>query len=242
MAVAIVTGASSGIGLEISKMLVSQLYVVFGLARDFNKCDYQHENFFKIACDVSVPMSLEASITDILDRSPSINVLVNNAGVGYFGPHETLSSAELFEMVQTNLFAPLLLTKFLLRRLKESGGFVINIASAAALYPHRMGCAYSATKAGLLQFGESLFDEVRKASVKVCTICPDMTSDTKFYDRASFRYDTHKECHIDPSCIAEAVKSVLSQRDGTVQTLVVIKPGRVGIVHKGRSNEPKKNE
>ncbi len=186
---------------------------------------------------MSNPKSLESCVAEILRQTKSVDVLVNNAGVGYFGPHETLSSAQLLEMVQTNLVAPLLLTRLLLKSLKESEGFIFNIASTAALTPHRMGSAYSATKAGLLQFGESLFEEVRKASVKVCTICPDMTSDTAFYEQASFQYDSSPLTHLEPSCVANAVMTVLSQRNGTAMTLVVVKPQRVGILPKNRTSK-----
>ena len=135
-------------------------------------------------------------------------------------------------MVQTNLTAPMVLSKLALRHLREARGHIINIASSAALYPHRFGCAYAATKAGLLCFGESLFDEVRKSGVKVSSICPDMTFGTEFYKDAPFQPGEDAECRIDPSCAAEAVRAVLAQRDGTVQTLTVLRPQRIGIAHK----------
>jgi hypothetical protein len=234
MAVAIVTGASSGIGLEIARMLVAQSYTVWGIARNFSNCDLEDENFIRTVCDLTDIPALESTTNRILSQSKSLDVLVNNAGVGYFGPHETLSTAHIIQMVQTNLTAPLVLSKLVLRHLQAGRGFIINIASTAALYPHRFGCAYAATKAGLLQFGESLFDEARKAGVKVCTVCPDMASGTNFFDNASFQNDESTDCHIDKVCVAEAVRAILSQRDGTVQTKIVLRPQRVGIAHKSR--------
>lgn len=232
MAVAIVTGASSGLGLEISKMLVRERYTVRALARDFSRTDFANERFLPMSCDVSDLKSLQATFDEIVAGEKTVDVLVNNAGIGHFGPHETLSAASIAKMVQTNLTAPMVLTHLALRRLQQSRGFVINIASTAALYPHRFGCAYAAAKAGLYQFGESLFDEVRKVGVKVCTICPDMVEGTEFYDEASFETDADPDCHLAPADVAEVVRGILTARKGTVQTLVVLKPQRVGIARK----------
>lgn len=239
MAVAIVTGASSGIGEAVSEMLLAQSWTVWGIARDFSKCDINHENFIKTVCDVTDPAHLSSSVRKILDRAKTLDVLVNNAGVGCFGPHETLDVFRLAEMVETNLTAPMVLSKLVLRHLRESRGHIINIASSAALYPHRFGCAYAATKAGLLHFGESLFDEVRKSGVKVSTICPDMSRGTEFYKDAPFHPEEDAQCRIEPGCAAEAVRSILSQRDGTVQTLVVLRPQRVGVARKRKSRADK---
>ncbi len=232
MDLAVVTGASSGIGLEIAKMLVEQSYVVRALARDFSSCDFAHERFVPVPCDVSDRTALEYAYKAVDADARPLRVLVNNAGMGLFGPHETLAVEKIDQMVRTNLTAPLMLTKLALRALQQSKGTIVNIASTAALYPHRFGCAYAAVKAGLLQFGESLFDEVRKSGVKVCTVCPDMTAGTNFYDNASFAPDAAPDCHIEPSCVADAVREILGRREGTVQSLVVLRPQRVGVSRK----------
>ena len=88
-------------------------------------------------------------------------------------------------MVRTNLIAPMVLTRATLRHLEASRGYVVNIASTAALNPGPFGAAYGATKAGLHQFGQALFSEVRKSGVRVVTLYPDMTR-TPFYDHADF--------------------------------------------------------
>ena len=232
MDLALVTGASSGIGLAIAEMLIDRSYVVYGFARDFSNCDFTHEHFFPTVCDVSDSRALEAAFGKISAAPEPLRVLVNSAGIGIFGPHETLSLKQIDEMVRTNLTAPLQLTKLALRALKENRGVLVNIASSAALSPHRLGCAYGAVKAGLLHFGESLFEEVRKSGVRVCTVCPDMTADTGFYNDASFAPSDEPDCHITASCVADAVWNILARRDGTVQTLTVLKPQRIGISHK----------
>jgi short-subunit dehydrogenase len=184
-----------------------------------------------VGCDVTDTAVLVERAKAVLQEAGGLDVLVNNAGVGFFGPHETVSPDRLERMVRTNLLAPMVLTHAVLRHLKQSRGWIINIASTAALHPGRFGCAYAATKAGLHQFGLSLFDEVRKSGVRVVTIYPDMTR-TSFYDRADFAPHDEPDCYITPACVAEAVAQALSQREGTVVTQLVIRPQRVQVDRK----------
>lgn len=231
MGVALVSGASSGIGLSVVRKLVDLEYTVYGLARDFTKTQYDHERFIPVVCDLTDRAGLESEVKALLKREKRLSVLVNNAGVGFFGPHETISPAKIEQMVQTNLLAPLTLTQMTLRHLKDTKGWVINIASMSALQPGRFGCAYAATKAGLHQFGISLFDEVRRSGIRVVTLYPDLTQ-TPFYNHADFRPHDDPECYITPECVADAVGQVLCQREGTVITQMVIRPQRLQVERK----------
>ncbi|MFT9486595.1 MAG: SDR family oxidoreductase [Tepidibacillus sp.] len=222
---AIVTGASTGIGLAITKKLNQMNVLVYGLARDFSKTDYQHEHFQKIVCDVTNTKQLVEVTKQIKDEENEIYILVNNAGVGYFGPHETLSPKQIETMIATNLQAPLILSNLLLRELRKSKGYIINISSITAKKSSTFGCAYAATKAGLTHFGISLFDEIRKSGVKVVTIHPDMTQ-TSFYDHLDFQEGDIPESYLTPECVANAVETILSQREGTVLTELTIQPQR----------------
>lgn len=222
---AIVTGASSGIGLEIAKVLLDMRYKVYGIARNFSKTDFQHENFIEIVCDITDINLLEKKIKDIRSGEKEIFILVNNAGIGYFGPHEEISTKKIHAMIATNLEAPIILTHILLRDLKRNSGYIINISSITAKKSSPIGCAYSATKAGLSHFSESLFDETRKAGVKVVTIHPDMTK-TDFYNNAKFKEGDLPESYITGECVSNVVEMILSQRPGTVLTDVTIRPQR----------------
>ena len=231
MEVAIVTGASRGCGLAVSQKLVSLGYLVYGLARDFSGCSFHSQTFRPVTCDLTRPKQLLDAVRAIVDGEGGLKVVVNNAGIGVFGPHETISPDDLQAMVQTNLLAPLLVTQSVLRSLRDSKGYLINISSTAAVRPHRFGCAYGATKAAMTQFGRSLFHEVRKSGVKVATIVPDFVQ-SSFHDQADFMPGTAADCHLEPSCIAEAVEQILSQRDGTVLTEIVLEPQRLVIEKK----------
>lgn len=176
----------------------------------------------RIVCDVLDTDRLCALAGQIAAKYP-VRVLVNNAGVGYYGLHEELSPRKIKELVRTNLEAPMILTQQLLRHLKKNKGYVINIASVTARESNPHGCAYGATKAGLAGFSGSLFEETRKYGVKVVTILPDMTK-TNLYRNADFREGDEAEAYLLPEEVAEAVEFVLSRREGTVVSEISLRP------------------
>ncbi|MDE5825240.1 MAG: SDR family oxidoreductase [Lachnospiraceae bacterium] len=220
---AIVTGASSGIGYAISRKLSALGYDVFGFGRDFGKVEWKAEdNVYPIVCDVLDTDKLCACIRQIAAQH-QVRILVNNAGVGYYGLHEELSPDKIKKLVRTNLETPMILTQQLLRHLKKNAGYVINISSVTAGQSNPHGCAYGAVKAGLASFSHSLFDEARKYGVKVITIFPDMTQ-TNLYRNADFREGDETESYLLPEDVANAVEWILGQREGVVVTDITLKP------------------
>lgn len=219
---AVVTGASSGIGCAISRKLCGLGYEVFGLGRDFGKIQLQEEGFHPVACDVTETEQLCACAKKIAAQYP-VHILVNNAGVGYYGLHEELNPGKIKELVRTNLEAPMVLTQQLLRQLKKNAGYIINISSVTAHESNPHGCAYGATKAGLASFSRSLFDEARKYGVKVVAVFPDMTK-TNLYRNADFREGDVIESYLLPEEVADAVEFILNQREGVVVAEVTLKP------------------
>ena len=220
---AIVTGASSGIGYAVSKKLSALGYEVFGLGRDFTKAEWaKTDPIHPIVCDVLDTDQLCACVKQIAAQH-QVQVLVNNAGVGYYGLHEELNPDKIKKLVRTNLEVPLILTQQLLRHLKKHHGYVINISSVTAGQSNPHGCAYGATKAGLSGFSRSLFDETRKYGVKVVTISPDMTQ-TNLYRNADFKEGDEPQSYLLPEDIAKAVEWILSQREGVIVTDLTITP------------------
>lgn len=234
---AIVTGASSGIGREISKVLCELGYEVFGLGREFEnrggndrisgdqedgKEILEKGKFHAVSCNLLETNEILTQLQQIKNKR-EIKVLVNNAGVGYYGLHEELNPKKIQEMVRTNLEIPMVLTNQLLRDLKKNQGFIINISSVTASMSNPHGCAYGATKAGLTSFSHSLFDEARKYGVKVVNIQPDMTR-TNLYRNADFREGEEEESFLVPQEVAEAVHYVLTQREGLVVTDMTLRP------------------
>lgn len=219
---AIVTGASSGIGLEITKTLLELNYCVYGFGRNFTPDAADSSNFHPIACDITNTAQLTNHIREI-QKEEEIHLLINNAGVGYFGPHEELNQKKIHEMVSVNVEVPLLLSQLLLRDLKKHKGIIINISSVTALKSNTHGCAYGATKAALSSFSASLFDEVRKYGVRVCTIHPDMTK-SNFYRNADFREGETSDTYLLPEEVAKAVQMMITSREGLVISEITLKP------------------
>ena len=188
------------------------------------------ESFHPVICDLLATDALCAHVKQITSEY-TVNVLVNNAGVGYYGLHEELNPSKISRMVRTNLEVPMILTQQLMRHIKQHAGFVINISSVTANGSNPHGCAYGATKAGLASFSRSLFDEVRKYGVKVVTIYPDMTK-TDLYRNADFTCASDEDCHILAEEVADAVRYILEARDGLVIPEITLKPQRNRIVRK----------
>lgn len=228
MATAIVTGSSSGIGEAIARMLLEKGFTVIGISRRQGQID--HPMFRPISCDLRKISEIERILPTLLEVS-KLTLLVNAAGFGRFEPHEELSTKVISDMIALNLTAPIHLTNLLLRSLKKSRGTIINITSIEATRTSKFSALYSATKAGLRAFGQSLFEEVRASGVGVVTINPDMT-DTPFFKELRFGVAEESDTRLMGTDIAEAVANLLSFREGISITELTIRPQRFGISKK----------
>ena len=215
---AIVTGASSGIGLAIARMLSEEGYKVYGIGRVFP----ENSDFFEKR------MSLDLRDTDILlekiSEIKSVDLLVNAAGSAYYGLAEFNTPDQIKEMCRVDLEAPMILISALLPRLKDSRGMVINISSVTSTRINTHGAAYGALKAGLRSYGRSLYEEVRKTGVRVVTVCPDLTAGTKLYRNADFKPSEEDGCFLTPEDTAECVRDIIHMREGAVVTEVEVRP------------------
>ncbi|MDD2838839.1 MAG: SDR family NAD(P)-dependent oxidoreductase, partial [Sulfuricurvum sp.] len=192
--------------------------------------EIQHPCFQHLSCDLSDQKEIENLRTPLLAIN-DLALLVNAAGFGRFEPHEELSMKTIQEMISLNLTAPIVLSNLLLRSLKENKGTIINITSIEATRSSKFSALYSATKAGLRAFGQSLFEEVRNHGVGVVTLNPDMT-DTPFFDELRFGVGTEHDTRLLSSDIAEAIRNLLSMRKGLSVTELTIRPQRFAITKK----------
>ena len=215
---AVVTGASSGIGLAIARMLIGEGYKVYGIGRVFP----ENSDFFEKR------ISLDLRDTDILLEKvreiKRVDLLVNAAGSAYYGLAEFNTPDQIKEMCRTDLEAPMILTSALLPKLKETRGMVINIASVTSTRINTHGAAYGALKAGLRSYGRSLYEEVRKTGIRVVTVCPDLCAGTKLYRNADFEPSEEEVCYLVPEDIAECVKDIITMREGAAVTEVEVRP------------------
>ena len=215
---AIVTGASSGIGLATSKMLSEEGYKVYGIGRVFPKgCDFFEK---RISLDIRDTDILLEKISDI----KSVDLLVNGAGSAYYGLAEFNTPEQIKEMCRTDLEAPMILTSALLPKLKDNKGMVINIASVTSTRINTHGAVYGALKAGLRSYSRSLYEEVRKTGVRVVTVCPDLTLGTKLYRNADFTPSEEEGCYLGPEDVALCIKNIINMREGCAVTEVEVRP------------------
>jgi len=225
----VVTGASSGIGKEITHRLLKLGYAVTGISRSVKNEDFDSENFTSLQADLSDENST-LTICKTISKE-NIYILINCAGFGRFEPHEELSTKTITEMVYLNLTAPMLLTNALLRSLKKNDGYLININSIEALRASKFAGVYSATKAGLKAFGDSLFEESRKSGLSVTNINPDMTQ-SGFYDELRFQTSDKDDEKLFVQDIADIVEHILSMRKGAVVSEYTIRSLKFGISKK----------
>ena len=179
--VAVVTGASSGIGEEFARQLASRGYDLVLVARRADRLTALSERIrvtHEVECvpfgaDLANPEARDHLCRALEPERARLEVLVNNAGFGTHGFfHETDLEREL-EMIDVNCAAPVHLTKRLLAgMLERKRGFIINVASLSAFTPGPVMAMYFATKAFLLSFSEALWEECRDTGVRVTALCP----------------------------------------------------------------------
>ena len=229
MQVAVVTGASSGIGKAICERLLSLKYEVIGISRTISREHFNSSAFRAIQADLSDEKETLKLCENL--KNENIFLLINAAGFGRFEPHEELNAKTITDMTFLNLTAPMLLTNATLRDLKKNSGYLININSIEAIKASKFSGVYSATKAGLKAFSDSLFEETRKSGLSITNINPDMT-ESGFYDRLRFKTSDKEDEKLLSSDIADAVEHILSMRKGAVVSDYTIRSLKFGILKK----------
>jgi len=165
MDIAIVTGANSRIGLAISKKLIDIGCRVYGLGSDFTNFPLGDRDFIPVVCDLTQTEHLCKVVSEIIDREKNIYVLVNHARHVSFDEHEKQELNDLEHLVQTNLLAPMLLTRLALPSLIKLRGFVINVGFPDLPGSRRLGSSFLATETAMREFSHRLYDEVGGVSI-----------------------------------------------------------------------------
>ncbi|MCH8276315.1 MAG: SDR family oxidoreductase [Bacteroidetes bacterium] len=230
--VAVVTGATSGLGLEFSKRLVDRGSVVYGLARRADKLagieSELGDRFHGLQCDVSDDAQVGRAIDTALEGSDRIDILVNNAGLGRFGPVEELTLEDWDVQMNVNLRGVFLCTKAVIPVMKAQnaksgfGGHIVNISSVAGLVGNPLLSAYNATKFGLKGFSEALMKEVREDGIKVTCFYPGSIQ-TEFFDTAGVPISAQPLSATD---IGPTLVHVLETPDNYLISEVVMRPLR----------------
>ncbi|NLP52486.1 SDR family oxidoreductase [Bacillus sp. RO1] len=178
---AVITGASSGLGLDFVKLFANDGYNLVVIARNEEKLleikrDFPNINVTVISKDLSKPDAIKEIVDEMKTQKISVDVLVNNAGFGLLGSFESLNIEQQLNMIQLNVSSLTELTYRLLPDLKKSkSGKILNVASTAAFQPGPNMAVYYATKAYVLSFSEALAEELQDDNITVTTLCPGAT-------------------------------------------------------------------
>ncbi len=188
--IAIVTGASGGIGKSFSKLLIEKGATVYGLARRSEKLeeirDMFGNRFRPVVMDVTDPDAIDNWVNETFSREHQPDILVNNAGVASFGNVDELSIDAWHQMMETNVDGVFYLTRQIVPLMKRNPEVchIINISSVAGLLGNPKISAYNATKFAIRGLSEALFKELRYDGIKVSCMFPGSIA-TDFFDNAN---------------------------------------------------------
>ena len=195
MKTALITGASSGIGLEMSYLFARDGYQMVLVARNrktLEQLSKEIEQKYHVPVHViDKDLSEQDAPQQVYDRvreiGVQIDVLVNNAGYGLYGPFLDNDRMEELKMIDLNIRALTDLTKlFLPKMIQQRSGGIINVASTAAFQPGPLFAVYSASKAYVLSFSQALANELEGSGVTVTAFCPGPTA-TAFMERSNLK-------------------------------------------------------
>lgn len=214
--VALVTGASSGIGEATAHALAREGYTVVLAARREDRLEavvdeIGDEKALAVPTDVTDEDDITALVERTLDAFERIDVLVNNAGVIRRGPVASADRSDVRQQVEVNLLGLMNVTQAVLpHMLASGGGDIVAISSANAKYPAKGSGAYTATKTGVNGFCEALREEVADEGVRVTVVMPGVV-DTEMQNTEAFEREV-----LSPADVADTVAFALSRPDNAL--------------------------
>jgi 3-oxoacyl-[acyl-carrier protein] reductase len=229
--VAYITGGSKGIGLGIAKSLLDKGMRVAITGRNLSSVKLAAESLSKDASmilalesDVSSYTSEAKAIQATLDHFGQLDVLIANAGVGYFASIENLTPEQWKETIDTNLTGVFNSVKAGIDALKKTKGYIITISSLAGTNFFETASAYNASKFGLVGFTQAIMLDLRKYGIKVTTIMPGSVA-THFANHIPNEADAWK---IQPQDIGQMVADLLEMNPRTLPSKIEVRPSMPG--------------
>jgi len=226
---AIVTGGSSGLGFELSKNLVMNGKNVIIIGRNKEKLKIAQNNLnemnddcivLEYSLDISNESQVDKFFKELRDKKITIDYLYNNAGKGFYGKVENISSKDINEIFNSNLIGLILMTSRFIGLTKNNGTYtrVVNILSTAALVGKRMESVYNSAKWGARGFLESVRDEMKGTNIDVIICCPGGMN-TEFWSdiESGYAFDTF----MDPEWVAEEIIKTTTDERVVVTDIVI---------------------
>lgn len=226
--VAVVTGGTRGIGEAVARRLAAEGFRVFISGRTEDSVRKALARFAKqglgfggFAADARHEEDQKRLVESAAREGGRLDVLVNNAGIGHFGPVDQLDPEKFREVLETNLFGPFYAVRHaapLMR--KTGGGFIVNIASLASVNPFAGGAAYNASKFGLLGFSEAAMLDLRHDGIRMATVLPGSVATEFGHARGDAAW------MLAPEDVAEAVADLVRFPGRAIASRIDLRPSR----------------
>jgi NAD(P)-dependent dehydrogenase (short-subunit alcohol dehydrogenase family) len=224
----LITGGSKGIGFGIAEALAAERMNVAITSRHYEEAQRAAAQLMETGAadamafqgDVKDYSQMQLIVSKVVKRWKSLDVVIANAGVGYFGPIDTLPHKEWHDVIDTNLTGVFYTLQTTAGALKKSQGYFITIASLAGTNFFANGAAYNASKFGLVGFTQAAMLDLRPHGIKVSTIMPGSVA-TYFNGNTPDGTDDWK---IQPEDIGQIVADMLKLNPRTLPSKIEVRP------------------
>ncbi|MEO7210173.1 MAG: SDR family NAD(P)-dependent oxidoreductase [Chitinophagaceae bacterium] len=229
--IAVITGASSGLGAALAIALAEKGAIVYGLARNKEKLkaieNKLGENFIPVVMDITNQEEIATWVSKTFSKNHSPCMLINNAGAGYFTKIDELSLERWHEMINTNLNGAFYITSKIVPLMKahKSICHILNIGSILGKTTRSEGAAYSATKYAMQGFSEALFKELRSFKIKVTCVNPG-SIDTHFFEASGIQPHSNM---LQPKDVADLIIHLIETPDNFLVDEITLRPLIPGV-------------
>jgi short-subunit dehydrogenase len=223
----LIMGATGGIGSRTARLLASSGANLFLAARNQDKLtalasELKLSTNKIFVADISKPAEVAALKEQFFSQYPSIDILVNAAGIGIIKATDELSETDFLQTLQYNLYGPFLLVKAFLPKMKETKkGLIINIPGILGKVPMAGAAAYSASKYGLVGMMQSVREEIKRTEIRITNLFLGGV-DTPFWDTIDLR--VHRDKMVMAEEAAKAIWFLCQQPTSGVVSEMVIQP------------------
>lgn len=229
---ALITGGSKGIGLGIAEAMARQHMKVAITSRHFDEAQVAAKHLISlgaeavlaIECDVREWESQQNAVKEVIADWGHLDIVIANAGVGYFAPIDKMAQEQWHEIIDINLTGVFYTLQASVEALKASKGYLITIASLAGTNFFANGAAYNASKFGLVGFTQAAMLDLRPYGIKVSTIMPGSVA-THFNGHVPDEKDGWK---IQPEDIGQLVIDLLKMNPRTLPSKIEVRPSSPG--------------
>ena len=217
---ALVTGATSGIGRAIAMALAREGADVFLTDLDADKLEQAAREArahgvtaATAVCDLAEPAAVSGLVRSVLTEWRGLNILINNAGLTYYGATHAMTDEQWSSIMSVNLLAPVQLVRELLPTLlKADEAHIVNVCSMFGLTPWRKVTAYQTTKYGLVGFTQALRTEYQRPYFGVTALCPGFVAQTSLLERAQVQEVPAWICASPETVAAKAIRAIRRNR------------------------------